>query len=521
MNSATTPPIEALPRTEHSATSRQIRGSTLMLVGRVLSMAINAVVQIYIVRYLANAEYGAFALGLSIANVGEVLVALGMDRAISRFVPIYQEHRDYNKVFGAIILTLGSMLALGLAVVLLFYGFQDSFIQLFLKGQDRQLATSLLLILIVLAPVQALDDLLVSLFAIFAGARAIFFRKHVLAPGLKLAVVAVLILGQSNVYFLAVGYVAAGALGIGICTVQLIGIMRQKGVFKHFDRRNIKLPAAELFVFAIPLLSTDLLYQVMNSISTVLLGYFHGVVDIAAFRSVQSAAGLNQIAMMSFQTLFTPLAARMFARKDHAGINDLYWQTAVWMAIISFPIFAMTFALAQPLTVLLFTKKYADSAPILALISLGYYVSTALGFNGLTIRVFGKVRYTVVINVLATLINLGGSLLLIPMYGAIGAAISTCATMIIHNILKQIGLRLGTDVRMFEWRYFKVYAVITVSAIGLLLIQMLTRSHIYIGIPLVALVSFLVLMINRKSLNVGQMFPELLRFSLARRIFGE
>ncbi len=333
--------------------------------------------------------------------------------------------------------------------------------------------------------------------------------------------VVALILGQSNVYFLAVGYVAAGVLGIGICTVQLIGIMRQKGVFEHFDRRNIKFPAAELFVFAIPLLSTDLLYQVMNSISTVLLGYFHGMVDIAAFRSVQSAAGLNQIAMMSFQTLFTPLAARMFARKDHAGINDLYWQTAVWMAIISFPIFAMTFALAQPLTVLLFTKKYADSAPILALISLGFYVSTALGFNGLTIRVFGKVRYTVVINVLAVLINLGANLLLIPMYGAIGAAISTCGTMIIHNIFKQIGLRLGTDVRMFEWRYFKVYAVITVSAIGLLLIQTLTASHIYIGIPLVALVSFLVLMINRKSLNVGQMFPELLRFPLARRIFGE
>jgi O-antigen/teichoic acid export membrane protein len=521
MNSATTPPVEVVHHTTHNATRRQIRGSSLMLVGRTLSMAVNAVVQIYIVRYLAKPEYGAFALALSIVSMGEVLVSLGMDKAIARFVPIYQEHRDYNKMFGTIILTLGTMLSLGLALVLLVYGFQGFFVQLFTKDQDQQLTTALLLILIVLSPVQALDDLMVGLFAVFVGARSIFFRRHVLAPGLKLAVVAALILGNSNVYFLAVGYLAAGVLGVGICTVLLLRIMHQKGIFEHFDLRSIKMPVAELFAFSIPLLSTDLLYQAMNSMDAVLLGHFRGAVDIAAFRSVQSAAGLNQLAMMSFQTLFTPLAARMFARKDDAGINDLYWQTAVWMAIISFPIFAMTFSLAQPLTVLLFTKKYADSAPILALLSLGYYFSTALGFNGLTIRVFGKMRYVVVINILAALVNLSINLLLIPMYGAIGAAIGTCGTMIVHNILKQIGLRLSTNVKMFEWRYFKVYGVIVVSAIGLLLIQRLAGSHIYIEIPLVALVSFLVLVLNRNSLNVGQIFPELLRFPLARRFFGE
>jgi O-antigen/teichoic acid export membrane protein len=520
MNSATTPPVEVVHHTTHSATKRQIRGSSLMLVGRTLSMAVNAVVQIYIVRYLAKPEYGAFALAFSIVNMGEVLVSLGMDKAISRFVPIYHEHREYNKMFGTIILTVGMMLSLGLAVVLLLYGFQGSFVQLFAKDQDQQLVTALLLILIVLSPVQALDGLMVSLFAIFAGARSIFFRKHVLSPGLKLAVVSMLILGHSNVYFLAAGYLAAGMLGVGICTVLLIRIMHRQGIFEHFDLRNIKMPAAELFAFTLPLLTTDMLYQVMNSVDVALLGYFHGAVDIAAFRSVQTAAGLNQIAMMSFQTLFTPLAARMFARKDHAGINDLYWQTAVWMAIISFPIFAVTFSLAQPLTVLLFTKRYADSAPILALLSLGYYFSTALGFNGLTIRVFGKMRYIVMINILAALVNLGINLLLIPIYGAIGAAIGTCGTMIVHNIFKQVGLRLGTDVKMFEWRYIKVYAVI-IGAIGLLLIQVLAAPNIYIGIPFVALVSFLVLMLNRKSLNVSQMFPELLRFPLARRIFGE
>jgi O-antigen/teichoic acid export membrane protein len=521
MNPATTPPIEgapldAAPGIAHSSTSRQIRGSSLMLIGRSLSMAVNAIVQIFIIRYLAKPEYGAFAYALSIVNVAQMVASLGFDRSVSRFVPIYQEQRDYNRMFGTILLGLGTILSLGLAMILLIYGFQGFIAQTLI---DDQRAIALLLILIVLAPVQALDDLLISLFAIFASPRSIFFRKYILAPGLKLVIVALLIFLHSGVMFLTVGYLVSGALGVAIYTVILFRVLGKQGLFQHFNLHAIHMPAAEIFAFTIPLLTTDLLYVVMNSMDAVMLGHFGGANDVAAFRSVQTGAGLNQIAMMSFQTLFTPLAARMFARKNYDGINNIYWQTAIWMSVISFPIFAVTFALAQPLTILLYTQQYASSAPIMALLSLGYYFSTVLGFNGLTIRVFGKMRYIVVINILAVMVNLGINLLLIPHYGALGAAIGTCGTMIVHNILKQLGLRSCQGVKIFEWRYLRVYAVIAVSAISLLFIQSLTSAHIYIGLVLVALVSLYVVLVNRKSLNVHEMFPELLRFPLVRKLF--
>ena len=76
-----------------------------------------------------------------------------------------------------------------------------------------------------------------------------------------------------------------------------------------------------------------------------------GSVDVAAFRAVQPTARLNQIVLQSFALLFTPAAARLFARDDREGINTLYWQNAAWMAIFSFPIFALTFSLAGPITV--------------------------------------------------------------------------------------------------------------------------------------------------------------------------
>jgi hypothetical protein len=77
-------------------------------------------------------------------------------------------------------------------------------------------ALSLLLILIVLTPVQALDKLLTGLFAVMARPRAIIFRKYLLIPSFRLVVVIALILGDVGVFFLTGGYVIAAAVGVAI-----------------------------------------------------------------------------------------------------------------------------------------------------------------------------------------------------------------------------------------------------------------------------------------------------------------
>jgi O-antigen/teichoic acid export membrane protein len=440
------------------------------------------------------------------------VVTFGLDRAITRFVPIYHERGDYNKLFGAIILVMSTLLSLGLALILLFHGLQRFIAQSLISDQQ---ALALLLILIFLSPIDALDTVLNGMFAVFSRPRAIFFRKYVLGPSLKLAVVLLLILGHSGVRFLASGYLAAGALGVVIFSVILFRTLRDQNLFQHFNLQTIAVPWREVFAFTVPLLTSDLVYMVMNSMDVVLLEHFQGTVDVAAFRAV-----MNQIVLASFGLLFTPVAARMFARNDREGINNLYWQNAIWIAIISFPIFALTFSLAQPITVLLYGARYQESAIILALLSFGYYFNAALGQNGLTLKVYGKLRYIVTLNILTAVVNLGVNLLLIPKYGALGAAIGTTSTLVLHNILKQAGLRLGTGINLFEWRYFRVYLMITLSALGLLLVQLLTSAPVYVSVALAGLASLLVIRLNRHLLNVEQTFPELLRLPLMRRILG-
>ncbi|MCZ7573791.1 MAG: flippase [Ardenticatenaceae bacterium] len=515
MQSITTAPVAEATRTKHTATSRQIRGSSLLLVGKFFSIGVNFAVQILIVRHLSKSAYGAFAYALSIVSLGETIATFGLDRAITRFVPIYHEQHDFSKLFGTIIMVVSTILSLGLAMVLLVFGLQGLFARSFISDQQ---ALTLLLILIVLAPIQALDGLLDGMFAVFAKPRAIFFRKYILGPGLKLSVVLLLILGHSTSTFLAAGYLASGTIAVAVYTVILFQTLRTQGLFQHFDRQNITIPAREILSFTIPLLTSDLVYVVMNTMDAVLLERFQSTVDVAALRAVQPTAKMNQFVLTSFTLLFTPLAARLFAKNDRDGINNLYWQTAIWIAVISFPVFALTFSLARPLTLLLYGARYEQSAIILALLSFAYYFNAALGQNGLTLKVFGMVRYIVIVDVLATIVNLGVNLLLIPRYGALGAAIGTASTLIAFNIFKQAGLAFGTGITLFDPRYFKVYASIAISAFSLFLVQLVPAIPPYVDFALAAIVSLLVLRLNRKSLNVEQTFPELLRFPLAQRL---
>jgi O-antigen/teichoic acid export membrane protein len=494
-----------------------LRGSSLLLVGRCLSVGLSFLAQVIVVRYLTTTEYGAWAYGLSMVAFCQGFVSLGLDRSITRFLPIFEEKQEYDKLFGTVLLVIGSVVLTAGVIVAGFWLFPQDVARL-IKDQHQSL--NLLMILIFLVPFEALDKLMIGLFACFSKPSTIFFRRYVLAPGLRLLVVLLLVLRKSQVTFLAYGYLAASAIGIVIYSGVLVQQMRQQGLFRHFSWSRLKVPTREIFAFTLPLLSLDLVTVLMHSSDALMLGYFCDLRQVAYFRVVLPAAALNQIVIQSFTLLYMPTASRMFARDDHSGINRLYWKTAIWMAALSFPIFAMTFSMARPLTLFLYGARYEQSGMILALLSFGYYVNVALGFNGLTLQVLGKVRYIVIINLIAAVTNVAVNLILIPRYGALGAAIGTAATLVVHNILKQTGLRLASGISLFEKKYFWFYALITASAGCLFLVQFFSGSRIEVALTLACAVTVLVLAVSRKSLKIGETFPEALRFPLVKKFLA-
>jgi O-antigen/teichoic acid export membrane protein len=251
-----------------------------------------------------------------------------------------------------------------------------------------------------------------------------------------------------------------------------------------------------------------------------MLEAFGSTADVADYRVVQPAAKLNSLVMTSFALLFTPAAARLFAREDRKGIHDLYWSTAAWMAVFSFPVFALTFPAAGAVTVGLFGHQYESSAPILALLSLGYYFNAALGFNGLTLRVYGLVKLTVGLSLFVAVLNVLVNLALIPTYGAVGAGIGTCATLLLHNVLKQVALRRSTGIGGFDRSQFRVYGSIVAATAVIGLVALLLNPPMAVQLVLAVIASVVVIRVSRSELRVADTFPELTRLPFLRRLLS-
>lgn len=500
-----------------SAATAQIRGSTLLTSGRFLSLAVNFFVQVLIARYLSTTSYGAWAYALSLVTLGETISTFGLDRGASRFLAKYDEEKDYRRLVGTLLLVAGTILSLGLTIVLLVIGLRGWLTGTLIGDAET---VSVLVILILLSPLQATDNLLAGVLATFASAKSIFLRRYVLTPALRAVVVLLLVLGEQNVRFLAWGYVLTGAVGIVLYLVVLWQVLGRRGVRQHLRLRTAKVPFKELLGFTFPLLTTDLVYVSITTTDVLMLQHYYGSSEVAALRVIQPLANLNLVVYSSFTLLFTPVAARLLARGERDEVADLYWRIAAWVAVFSFPMFALTVLVAEPVTVAIYEERYAASATFLALLSAGQYFNAALGFNGLTLRVFGFLRYTVFINLVAVLANIGLNIALTPRLGALGAAISTALTLVLHNVLKQVGLRRGTGISVFDWRFARVYVVIIVVAAVLGTTVLLLEPPLVVSVLLSAVASMLVLYLNRDRLAVYETFPEVSKVPLLKYLVG-
>lgn len=509
--------VEPKPGRDGAAVSSQIRGSSVLMVGRVASIFTNLLIQALIARELTKGEFGQFAYALTLVTTIATFITLGIDRAVPRFVAMYDERREWGHLAGTLLIQLSTILFLGTFAIIGVIGLQSWITD---SATNDPGVTAVLVVLVFMAPIEALDHVAVSLFAVYAKPSAIFVRRYLMTPAMRLGVVVLLVVGDRGPQFLAAGYVITGAIGVVVYGALLWPLIKRQRLIANVRSTGVTMPWRAVLGYSLPLLTSDLLFAVVHTSDVVLLGRYHDSETVAAYRVVLPAAKLNQFVMASFALLFVPLASRLIARGDRNGLSELYWRTAAWIAVATFPVFALTFTMADDLTAAMFGEIYRSSGTYLSLLAVGYYFNAALGFNGLTVKTAGRVGYTLVISLIAVITNIVLNLMLIPEHGALGAAVATLITLITHNVLKQLGLRLGTGIPLYPAPMMWPYAVIITATVFLYSVFHFVDLGLPVGMGLVAIVSLGVLRATRSHVDVLQVFPEIGRLPLASRLLG-
>jgi O-antigen/teichoic acid export membrane protein len=495
-------------------TGKSIRGSALLLLGRLLSKLLNFGVQVAIVRLLTKDDFGAFAYGLGLAMAGELLVKLGLGKASNRFVPMYLERGDGPRVMGTLV-TLVSFIVVSSAV-----GWLGLWQLSLLENGPLPTgdAARVVLILALLAPIQALDAVSIQTLASFSKPREIFFRKHLVGPLLRVVAVGVVWLAGGSSVVLAWAWVGSGALGLALCARLVLRALRQAGLLAIAPARW-SLEARELFRHAWPLVSSDLFAVSMTAITTVLLLAMSDAAEVASVRAVLPAAVLNLVVFQSFTILYTPGASRLMAAGRGQELGGYHWKSSVWVAVLSFPVFALTFGIAPALVPLLFGEQYRDAAGLLAVLALGEYVPVCLAFGAEALQVAGLRRAIVTSNLLGLSAALSLALALIPSEQALGAALAVAAGRMLAAASRQRAVARSGIFGVLPAYYRAALLRLVAATAATVVVGWVWRPGLAVECLVLALVSCWLLRTTSHALDVRETFPEVLRVPYAHLLF--
>lgn len=498
-----------------SEENRRLRGSAWLLLGRVFAVAVGLGSQIVLIRTLSKSDYGVFALGLALAIGVRIVVTLGHNRGIARFLSINLARGRGSRVLGALVLEAGLFASLSAVV-----GAVTAVIALLVLDDEQRTFYLPVLVLLLIAPLEAWEELCENLFATVGWVGAIVIRQHVIIPLLRLGVVVSVAVGTGSAMWAAVGWVATSICSLLFYLAMLVRLLRTNSVLAQARTLPREYPAREIFGYSLPLLSGELVYLVNGTLNVLLLGSMRGAASVGGLRAVMPLADTNLLVRRQFLRLFVPLAAVLHDRGQRASLGEAYWRTAGWVAVLTFPFVAMTVVFAEVVVRTLFGSAYDSSAVFLRVFAGAYYLNAAWGFNAELLVAVSRLRFLTAVNLASAAIGLGGALLLVPVMGTLGAALATAASLVSQNLLNQWGVRPSLGHALPPRRFWRVYGAIMIGLVVLAVLQVLLSPPLWGAALLTGSVSIALVVATSPALRPLETFPELRRLRRAAGTTG-
>jgi O-antigen/teichoic acid export membrane protein len=144
-------------------------------------------------------------------------------------------------------------------------------------------------------------------------------------------------------------------------------------------------------------------------------------------------------------------------------VEKLYQRTALNQLIAGSLVFIGVWANLHNVTDLL-PEEYVGIYWVVVVVGLAKLINMATGVNGHIIMNSRFYRYDLYTNILLLVLTIGTNLLLIPVYGIVGAALATAISIFVYNFVKFIIVWVKFDMQPFQWN---AGAIVGIAAVCL------------------------------------------------------
>ncbi|ASJ11578.1 flippase [Thermococcus thioreducens] len=474
------------------------RGTGIVSFGTVFWLFFEFLSRTIIARHYSTSEYGVFNLSLTVLSIALVIATLGFQNSLPREVAFYRE-REPSRV-SDLISTASIIVALNSIIwtIILILGAED-IAQIF---NEMRLAYALKIIAFAL-PFLALIGVTISISQGFGRVREKVYFQNIIYPTLFLVLVLVGTFLNFPFTFVFFVYVVAQAFTL----LALIFDVWRVRLFGFRISLNLKIGSG-LVVFSLPLLFMGILIFVMNWTDTLMLGYYSSSEAVGLYNAASPLAKLIQIFLISAGFIYVPIASQLYAQGRIEEIGRVYQLLTKWIFVLTLPLFSIVFLFPRTTINFFFGTKYAEASSALRILALGFMCHTLMGPNGWSLIIIGETVFNMVGDLFAAITNIVLNVILIPLYGIEGAAMSTAVSYFVANVFRSFWLYKRTKIHPFSWNYAKLL-VISFVLLGIIQTIHLRVSNIWYEILILVIFLLVYLFLSLLSRSVDKEDVEL------------
>ena len=246
----------------------------------------------------------------------------------------------------------------------------------------------------------------------------------------------------------------------------LIVFIERKDWFGIGKGEKVKISNKELFAYGFPFIFSMSITWVFQSIDTISIRAFSDLAEVGLYGGAMSIIGILNTIQGAFTTFWIPVAYDKYSKnpEDRKFFSNISEIVSFFMLLLAIGLIA-----SKDLLIIILGSSYDGSQyifPFLVLMPIMYTISetTVLGIN------FNKkTKYHIYIAAASAITNIVGNLILVPIIGAKGAAISTGVAYIVFFLTRTYYGNKFYKVKVKYAKFFIsivfVYILATISSI--------------------------------------------------------
>ena len=413
---------------------------------RVVSAALLYLTQIVLARWMGSFEYGIYVFIWTWVLVLGGLSPIGMNMAVIRLVPEYREHGKPDFVRG---LKFGSNLA-AFAIGTGFAVLGALGLWLFEPYVANYYVLPLYLALICI-PIYALGDMQDGLGRGQAWMGIALAPPYVLRP--------LIVLGSmAAAHGMGLPMTATTAAGAAILATWVSALLQ----FGLIELRMAKsIPAGPRsydwrlwLTTSLPLFIICACELALQNADVLIVSSFLTPKDVAIYFAAAKTMSLIMFVHYAVGSAVANRFSALNARGDKDGLKAFVRDAVNWTFWPSLAAAGVILLLGRPL-LWLFGPEFLAGFPVMMILVFGFLFRSAMGPSEFLLNMLGEQKACAIVLVFTAVLNVVLNLIMVPMFGLIGAALATSTSLIVTALLQYAVARrrLGLDVAIWSaWR---------------------------------------------------------------------